>query len=619
MGFFSSRKAEDNESYQVAIGLKNDKSSVVQVIRSRFYGKKGKEREDPTPTFRGGASTAQVLSSASSHQHIGASPVAASPTRGGAGPSILRNHSDRSLPPIPSTPSKKQVYHAAPDSPTPTRIKDTPGPSAHSQHVKTTSVASSSRKNTDTVTATLAQRLNELSVANSEGLLTDDEYRILRQNLFERFSSNATIPIEAPLVPASPQPRPRRVGQASERPPSRPVSNFQVERPLSISSKTSGAFGVTDLIRRATGRTSKDNSDTASVWSSTSNTSFFKIPGLTRKSSNSSVRTNASRSQADTMSLTSKRMAGSSDRGHSESLKSPASRSAASIRKLAAPPSSFHGSRGVAPEPRTANSMYNTADEEHLMSVKDITQEIANLEAEAKRLMDAFTGLEVTTLAKAQRGHVRPSLRSVDFGKNSTGESTWGVDSDGPSQRRINLADDAISMRSGTSVGTTPSLSPSVSRSAYSAKKMGGRTKLSANAPIGVTGASISRAGSLHRKNSSSSVASDGKRPVKVSMAPPVPALPAAIAQIQHLKSASVSNISLARSTGHAPMNTVPEDELVSASGTIKSLRVNEELESEMDDIRRRREEVSRRYDARLEYLRAKLKGAQLHERLMRK
>lgn len=35
MGFFSSRKAEDNESYQVAIGV-NDKSSVVQVIRSRF-------------------------------------------------------------------------------------------------------------------------------------------------------------------------------------------------------------------------------------------------------------------------------------------------------------------------------------------------------------------------------------------------------------------------------------------------------------------------------------------------------------------------------------------------------------------------------------------------------
>lgn len=39
MGFFSSRKAEDNESYQLAIGVgrgATDKSSVVQVIRSRF-------------------------------------------------------------------------------------------------------------------------------------------------------------------------------------------------------------------------------------------------------------------------------------------------------------------------------------------------------------------------------------------------------------------------------------------------------------------------------------------------------------------------------------------------------------------------------------------------------
>ena len=63
----------------------------------------------------------------------------------------------------------------------------------------------------------LAQRLNELAVANSEGLLqyapmiwwdswswyfySDDEYRLLRQNLFEQYSGNATIPVESPLVP----------------------------------------------------------------------------------------------------------------------------------------------------------------------------------------------------------------------------------------------------------------------------------------------------------------------------------------------------------------------------------------------------------------------------------
>ena len=35
MGFFSSRKAEDNDGYVVPLGT-NEKGSVVQVIRSRF-------------------------------------------------------------------------------------------------------------------------------------------------------------------------------------------------------------------------------------------------------------------------------------------------------------------------------------------------------------------------------------------------------------------------------------------------------------------------------------------------------------------------------------------------------------------------------------------------------
>lgn len=64
----------------------------------------------------------------------------------------------------------------------------------------------------------LAQRLNELAIANSEGLLkyvpipndhifliptnaSDDEYRLLRQNVFEQYSGNANLPVESPLVP----------------------------------------------------------------------------------------------------------------------------------------------------------------------------------------------------------------------------------------------------------------------------------------------------------------------------------------------------------------------------------------------------------------------------------
>jgi len=42
-------------------------------------------------------------------------------------------------------------------------------------------------------------------------------------------------------------------------------------------------------------------------------------------------------------------------------------------------------------------------------------------------------------------------------------------------------------------------------------------------------------------------------------------------------------------------------------------------LESEMVDIRRRRAEVVARYEAKLELLRAKLKGAEMHEKLLRR
>jgi len=69
---------------------------------------------------------------------------------------------------------------------------------------------------------TLAQRLGELATANEQGLLecviyfrfflshwtsgltrafsSDDEYRLLRANLFERFANASTVPSEAPIV-----------------------------------------------------------------------------------------------------------------------------------------------------------------------------------------------------------------------------------------------------------------------------------------------------------------------------------------------------------------------------------------------------------------------------------
>ena len=65
----------------------------------------------------------------------------------------------------------------------------------------------------------LAQRLDELATANAEGLLewvllliyayldldrhaySDEEYRLLRQNLFERMAGGSPLPTEVSLVP----------------------------------------------------------------------------------------------------------------------------------------------------------------------------------------------------------------------------------------------------------------------------------------------------------------------------------------------------------------------------------------------------------------------------------
>lgn len=223
----------------------------------------------------------------------------------------------------------------------------------------------------------------------------------------------------------------------------------------------------------------------------------------------------------------------------------------------------------------------------------EIRQEIAAVEAEARRLMDAFNGLEMTTLAKVQRHQGRKLV--PDRGQ----DSSWTLVPDGERsmKQRVTIAEsDVISIRSVTSMGTAPS----IARSAHSSRRPRMRGGLSASVSLTST-----RPVSLHRKGSASSIGSQERRGGGKDSVPPVPALPTSYG---HLGAGSGSNVSLGRSTGHLPMSALPEDE-VSVEGT----------EDEMEDIRRRREEVSRRYASRLEYLRAKLKGAELHEKLARR
>ncbi|KAJ8080828.1 hypothetical protein PM082_017663 [Marasmius tenuissimus] len=639
MGFFSSRRAEDDY-------VPDDKHTVVNVIRSRFYGKsKGKEREvteRPRTLFLPqDVSAAQALSHptptpSNSHsiRHAVSIPILSRKSQSSNTPHDPHTPNSRSLSVrlkssvrknfSPSGPSTSSSSNAPPSSQVPSTSRISESQESTTGYTTASIKSASPRKQTDSVTATLAQRLSELAAANEQGLLNDDEYRALRQNLFERFTSNATVPTENPVVPATPQRRhPRGQMSASEgraSTSSRPSSNFFVEVPRSpsIRSKASIRSGVASLFRtggRRTASGSTDLGDTMSVYSSTSvRSSQYRPQPLRKKSSQSSVHTEPPRA-SDTISIASRR----TERIPPFDFQSrPHTPSRSSIRRIGdAPPSSF---------PKTpvsekySPSVRDVFDDASLKTSRDIKLEMEAVEGERARLLDAFNGLEVTTLAKRQRhpstagsrpstivavdnlDHLRSGMKSSPSSYTPS-PSSYTPDSPSSSHLRVLGGEsDVLSIRSGTSVGMN-----SLGRSATS-------KKAPSKASSSLLSSSSSR-GSLQRKSSNGSASSGRAAAAKAKYSvPPVPAIPPHLGNYVH---GSNSSINLTRSTGHLPMTSLPEDGI--GEDPVPMDEDDLEFEAEMDDIRRRREEVYHRYEARLEYLRAKLKGAQLHEKLMKK
>jgi len=292
-----------------------------------------------------------------------------------------------------------------------------------------------------------------------------------------------------------------------------------------------------------------------------------------------------------------------------------------SKRKEAPPPSAFHH-RANGVEQRRAHSGFldDDLDDDVLKSSKEIRAQIEAVEAEGRRLMDAFNGLELSTLTRRSQSnnisvlpstaHFLQGLDSFDYGWSS--QSSKDVD--------------GVSMRSTTSNGTSLSTHRSPVRSPRS----------TTNPPL------ISQPVSLGRKSSLSSISSKG-RSGPASGAPYLPALPSSLGR---LWSGSSSSVNLTRSATHLPLAPVAEgDSRESVEGHRRHLRLDTSpsallgstsasprknglidddgdiiaLEAEMAEIRRRRAEVMARYEERLGYLRAKLKGAELHEKLLRR
>ena len=90
-------------------------------------------------------------------------------------------------------------------------------------------------------------------------------------------------------------------------------------------------------------------------------------------------------------------------------------------------------------------------DDDRPQTSQEIKQEIITVEAEAKSMIDAFNGLELTALTKLQKktgrnSVVGPSLEGTNL------EPTWTLVS-----QRMMVDNDSGSIRSATSVGTPAS------------------------------------------------------------------------------------------------------------------------------------------------------------------
>ncbi|KAJ7043955.1 hypothetical protein C8F04DRAFT_1389384 [Mycena alexandri] len=642
MGFFSSRKpdpAEDTASSKENNGRPAAPltESAFKSLRSRFqvYAKKldTKERDSPPPLFVSSSSVAQTLSPSPStpianHQlqlklKLSTSSPALKSMR-------TQSRADRSKSANTSPTSRHSMQASESDQRPSTSRSRALGTKTSSSSLAAT--PNPTRK-TDAVTTTLAQRLNELAVANSQGLLNDDEYRLLRQDLFQRFASTTTVPTEIPVVPLASQHKSKSVRQNGAPIPtltdkrqsidsrriSTSTSNFIVDkqRTPSMHSRSSMTSGVASFFRRATGRqSSHDYSDTSSIFSATSGAAEYRR--LSKKTSGSSLGTLAT-DRGDTMSISSRR----TNNVSSPPEPSNGAPSVRSVRRLPTPPSSFP-TRLPGVESRYAG-MAPEGDASPTTEAPDTAQalrrEIAAVEAEGRRLMDAFSGLELTTLTQRRRTAVTGPRDSV---------ATLVPDGRSVYSRRRKGSDagdgDASSMRSATSAGTAAS-STSRRNARGSSLKPGGPVIQSA----GFISSSSSRVGSLRRKNSGSSVGSatshsrlgigangsslGGSGSGSGSghgglIVPPVPPLPLGMS-LAHMGSTP----SLSRSSGHLPMGVVREDEAV----LTVDLDDEREFGQEMEDLRRKREEVASRYEARIEYLRARLKGAELHEKLLSK
>ena len=478
---------------------------------------------------------------------------------------------------------------------------------------------------------TLATRLNELALANADGLLGDDEYRILRQTMFEQVASSSSAPAEPTYgrIPNGHDDRSGERGQLSvclvrpskvdldrtahhtacrthtENLRTPTPGNYDASsssRPASVhstSSSRSKLSALGSMFRRRpshssnydtssnqqhSSSSSRRESSSGSLFSSTSSTangrsSLLQVPGERSRNNSADSRFSSSNSQLGSSSIRSGRTGRSvltehtfNDPGRPASLFSTTSTRASA----SAPPSAFH-LRTLHSSNGSMSSSAGHDGEAALPGAEatpaEVRLEIASVEAEGRRLVAAFDGLEEAAFREAEGG-IGPGGDGGHHGGvidvSTEGANDWTVL---PSPDRPKPLKPALKQPS---------------------------------------------------SSISSPASSQGRRTSYLSQ----PSLPSPPSTLSHKLSRSINPSSTTTSSLHSRSTSSATNRgraSVDRSFTSSLSRTGEDddpeaaaLEATVMDIRRRKKDTEERYERRLTFLKGKLRAAELKERAMR-
>ncbi|KAG8998013.1 hypothetical protein FRB93_013906 [Tulasnella sp. JGI-2019a] len=475
----------------------------------------------------------------------------------------------------------------------------------------------------------LASRLEELELSNAEGLLDDEGYRILRQNLFNSYANPKTIVLPSEQSPvrvsaSSPKPNGSSSRGTSIRPPSN--SNFHISgvkaESIRSNSRSTVSTVMSNVFKRPlprSGRPSMSTTDSelthdnVSVYSGVSRTSASMHHALASSKSSGSLRSEYTQSQQDNQSLSSRQTGRS---GLTAGSSRGASSRSGRTNGGSAPPSAFNLRRAT-----LADDYDDDDDDPHRQSAAELRTEIAQVEAEFKRIMDNYHGAELGMLATLPVGSAAAASASSNrplsaISQATVTESTW------------------------TLVSSTH---PLIDDSSGGGKKNGMPSAyISPNSP---KTSALSRFGSLRRKVSNttsfkSSTPSQKSRRSTTAQATLTPAVRSAgkvsspISQ-STITTRSTPNLLMRPTTGGTvrggrlsdvssqdrPLPATPvslnhEDDALCGVSDDPDLRASQK---QLDRVRMSKEDAIKRYEVRLEFLKTKLKTAEIHERLKKK